>query len=193
MCRSHLIVILSLFALTCTFTFGFASASTYNVDSTEYYGLVISGMSGDEWTIDLNSASSTVNLYIMEEDEYDDIGSWFDSALYVWSATGVTSGEWTWTQPTDEDYVVAIYNPHYSQVQVDIDVYNDTEDTMLGFLAFGSICCILLVVIGFVLLVVLIIIIIVLITRRSKKKSPNEQITPHGYQQNSYQPPPPPP
>ena len=137
-----------IFLLILLFIADFASAEVFTVDENEYDPVRIpDGTAGDIWTIDLVSASGSVDLYLFEEDEYNDLGSLWETAEYSWGVKGVTSGEWVWTQPTDEKYILVVDNNNDFDITYEIIFYGETDIDDVD-----SICCTALMIpIGLIL------------------------------------------
>jgi hypothetical protein len=67
------------------------------------------------------------------------------ASILVWDIYGVTSGEWTWTRPSDQDYHVEIRNPNSEDVVVDIEIEegpNALKSKLLDIITISIICAV---------------------------------------------------
>ena len=142
----------------------FTAAKELSIDGYAWELENIAGSADDEFTLELVSASGPVNLYILEWDEYFD---WFDQET-DWEIHGVTEGEWEWTMPNDEEWVLVIENPNDYDVDVEYKMTNDT--VVEGILAVLGVCCIVGIIIAVLVFGVILIVVIILIVYFKKKK-----------------------
>lgn len=146
---------------------GYVTASEggkYSLEPYETETINLYGNSGDVYEIELVSATTPVDIYIMEFDEYLKVSTEYDhdpdNAKYDFAKKGTTEGKWTWTQPNDESWILLIKNPSTSTTtNIEIHVTNKNTEKAADDLASGivgsAVCCISVVLIIIVLLVII--------------------------------------